>query len=250
MLNKSSIIVAQDALQLAKRGADIFARTTRKCASQGRCVIAISGGSTPRTMHRLLTQEPFCSQIPWSNVHLCWVDERMVPYDNSASNFGASKKDFLETIPIPSDHIHPMPIDMPPEEAAVTYQKKLAVLFKDEGNLFPPFDLIFLGIGQDGHTASLFPGQASLDQKEKWVVAVKGGTPNVYRLTMTLPLLNQGRSIVFLVSGRAKASVVRDILENQDAGLPAQRVGPTDGKLTWLLDSAAASLLSGDMVHD
>lgn len=246
MLNNPSIIVAQDALQLAKMGADLFVRITRKCVSRGRCLVAISGGSTPRTMHRLLTQEPFCSAIPWRDVHLVWVDERMVPYDNSASNFGASKKDFLADVPIPSEQIHPMPVDMPPEQAAVKYQKKLEVLLYGERDGFPSFDLIFLGIGQDGHTASLFPGHAALDQKEKWVAAVKGGTPDVYRLTMTLPLLNRGRSIVFLASGEAKASVVREILENQDAGLPAQRVVPTDGKLTWLLDSAAASLLSGD----
>jgi 6-phosphogluconolactonase len=244
MLNNPSIIVAQDALQLAQRGADLFVRTTK--AEKGRSFVAISGGSTPRAMHRLLTREPFRSQVPWRDVHLFWVDDRLVPYDNPASNFGAAKTDFLENVPIPSEHIHPMPTDIAPEQGAVSYQKALRALFNAEKGDFPSFDLVFLGIGQDGHTASLFPGQAVLDEQEKWVVAVKGGNPDVYRLTMTLPLINRGRFIVFLASGKAKASVVKEILENQDAGLPAQRVVPTDGKLTWLLDCAASSLLSGD----
>jgi 6-phosphogluconolactonase/glucosamine-6-phosphate isomerase/deaminase len=108
-------------------------------------------------MHRLLSQKPFRSEIPWRDVHLCWVDDRMVPYDNPASNFGAAKKDFLEHVPIPSAHIHPMPTDIAPEQGAVRYQEALRALFNAEKGDFPSFDLVFLGIGQDGHTASLFP---------------------------------------------------------------------------------------------
>ena len=250
MSKNPSIIVTKDAFHLARKGADLFVKTTRECISKkGQCLVALSGGSTPRAMHRLLAEGSYQSDISWRDINLCWVDDRMVPYDNPASNFGAAKKDFLDHVSIPSKQIHPMPADMPVQQAATKYQKELEALFNDSID-FPSFDLVFLGIGQDGHTASLFPGHSALDEKEKWIVPVKGGDPDVHRLTMTLPLLNRSRVIVFLASGTAKASVLKKILENQRAGLPAQGIAPKGGSLIWLLDQDAASLISRERVYE
>jgi len=199
-------------------------------------------------MHRLLATGPFRSQIPWANIHIFWVDERVVAYDSPDSNYGAAKKDLLENVPMSPGNIHPMPVHISPEKGAERYQEEISTHFHGKKSGLPSFDLVFLGIGQDGHTASLFPGQRALDEQEKWVVAVKGKTPDVYRLTLTLPILNSSREIVFLVSGKGKAPVVKTILENKEIRLPAQRIAPTHGKLTWLLDQDAASLLSGEKI--
>ncbi|MDY6953444.1 MAG: 6-phosphogluconolactonase, partial [Thermodesulfobacteriota bacterium] len=158
-----------------------------------------------------------------------------------ASNFGAAKEDLLDHIPIPPSQIHPMPTEVPPADGARRYEESLRAFFATEP--FPAFDIIFLGIGQDGHTASLFPGHGALDERERWIVAVKGGNPHVSRLTMTLPVLNSAREIVFLVSGKGKAAVTGAIFDQSSTGLPAQRVQPTKGRVVWLIDDQAALLL-------
>ncbi len=239
------IIVVENIERLAIKGAVIFCRAANAHLGQnGRFSVAISGGSTPRAMHRLLAQKPYVKEIPWQGTHIFWVDERMVPFEHSASNFGTAKKDFLEKIPIPKGNIHPMPALTIPEEGVGRYQNELNTFFQPGDNVWPVFDLIFLGIGSDGHIASLFP-QVSLPSREKrWVLLVKGGTPDVFRLTLTYPLLNHARQVVFLVSGNEKAEIVKRILVKREKHLPAVKIMPKSGKLVWILDREAASLLS------
>jgi 6-phosphogluconolactonase len=239
------IIVAHDRGELAKTAANIFRSGAKDCVMQTDLfTVALSGGSTPRDMHKLLAEEPYASEIPWSKTHIFWVDERCVGVDDPASNFGLAKKDFLERIPIPLEQIHPMPGECAPEEGAKNYHKEMEKVFQTKEEDLPVFDLIFLGMGKDGHTASLFPGGKPSHAPGRWVIAVKGGDPNVYRLTLTYEVLNRAKRVTFLVSGKEKAPTVKTVLANKDARLPAQKIQPLKGKLTWLLDKEAASRLS------
>jgi 6-phosphogluconolactonase len=245
---KSELIVEVNPACLAMTAADIFATTARDfVAGEERFVVALSGGSTPRAMHRLLAEEPYRSGIPWPKTHMFWVDERCVPENSPASNYGGARRDFLDQIPVPPGQIHRMPGEISPEQGAVQYETELKGFFRLTEGDFPVFDLILLGIGKDGHTASLFPGKDVLDEGKKLVMAVKGGNPDVSRLTMTFPVLNRAGHIVFLVSGRDKASILKTVFENEEAGFPVQRIHPLSGRLTWLLDREAASLLSTDI---
>jgi 6-phosphogluconolactonase len=239
------VIIAANAAQLAQKGAELFYQTTQESIErQGRLVVAISGGSTPRSMHRLLGKEPYLSNIPWQQTHFFWVDERMVPVDHPASNYGAAKVDLLNKVPVPRDQIHPMPGHMQPEAGRSKYQKELENFFITKESARPVFDLIFLGIGSDGHTASLFPENSPTETPGKWVSHVKGGNPDVFRLTLTYEIFNQARCVCFLVSGKEKALIIKTLFEDPKAQLPPQRIKPVNGNLYWLLDTAAASLLS------
>jgi 6-phosphogluconolactonase len=243
---KKRIIIEPNASALASRGAEIFSQAARKSVeTRGRFSVAISGGSTPRNMHRLLGEEPFLWDIPWDKIDMFWVDERCVPQNDPANNFGTAKKDFLDRVPIPEARVHPMRCEGSPENGAFDYQRELLKLFQAGAGEFPIFDLIFLGVGTDGHTASLFPGQRSLNEGERLVVPVKGGTPDLSRITMTYPVLNSGRQIVFVVSGKEKAGVVKTVLEDKQSRFPAQGIKPANGELIFLIDLEAASLLSG-----
>jgi len=251
MIPKSQITIKDTPIDLSRKAADIFSMRANKCvARKGQFFVAISGGRTPRLFHRMLGQEPYLSDIPWENTHIFWVDERCVPENDPASNFGLARKDFLDRVPIPQDQIHPIPVEPSPEEGAGIYQSALIDFFHLQKREFPVFDLILLGTGKDGHTASLFPGQKALDEMERLVISVKGGDPYVSRLTMTFPVLNHAKRIVFMVSGKNKADIVKTILEFPKARLPAQRVQPLNGTLTWLLDNESASMLSKEYSHE
>lgn len=216
---------------------------------RGRFMAALSGGSTPRPMHRLLSEEPFASRIPWDKTHLFWVDERCVPTDDPASNYGAGLIDFIAKIPIPADHVHPMPTQLDPDAGAAAYQEELLRISGLQPPDIPVLDLICLGIGIDGHTASLFPGHAALSEAKRLVVPTRGGRPDVDRLTMTLPLINNAGHILFLISGREKADIVKHVLEGPAGVFPAQMIQPVRGNLTFLLDRDAASKMQGKAVH-
>ena len=251
MPENSKIVITSNAERLAEKGAELMYNTAKKAvARKNSFAVAVSGGSTPRAMHRLLSQEPYRSDMPWQKTHFFWVDERMVPFDHPDSNFGAAQTDLISMIPTPADQVYPMPAMMHPEEGAGLYQAKLKTFFQDSGSLDPVFDLIILGIGTDGHTASLFPGQPSSQEPDRWVLSVKGGQPDVFRLTFTYAVLNSARHILFLVSGDAKAAVVKTLIEDRQAQLPAAKIQPLNGKITWLLDQKAASLLSEEIVAD
>ena len=245
MPEKIKKIITSDSKQLAEKGAKIFCKTAKEViAVKNRFAVAISGGSTPRAMHRLLAQEPYLSDIPWQKIHLFWVDERMVAFDHPDSNFGSAKKDFINNIPIPPDQVHPMPAMSVPEEGVEKYQEEINSYFTGIATNDPIFDLIVLGIGKDGHTASLFPGQSSIEDPKRSVISLKGGQPNLSRLTLTFPVLNSARHILFLASGKEKASVVKAVFEKNTGSLPVHKIIPEDGKVIWLLDREAASLLS------
>jgi len=173
----------------------------------------------------------------------------MVPADDPASNFGAARRDLLEAVPLPPENIHPMTSDKSPTEAAADYQKDLENSFRIEKGSLPVFDLIFLGIGQDGHTASIFPGDRTALKTDWWVVAVKGGNPDVHRLTLTRPVLNNAGTAVFLISGKNKAGVVKTLLAPEPTQLPARKIKPVHGELTWLLDRDAAALLPTEVIR-
>ena len=239
-----NIVVADDAQHLAQMGAELLLKTARRhVARTGRCNIAVSGGSTPRRMHRLLAQAPYADVMPWMGLHLFWVDERLVTVDDPASNYGLALKDFLSRVALPQDNIHPMRAMTPPEAAAADYQRTLERHFEIDACGGPAFDLVFLGIGTDGHTASIFPRDTTAETPTLWVVAVKGGTPDVDRLTLTYRVLNCAGKIVFLVSGAPKASIVKRILTKEEASLPPLKLHPQGGEVLWLLDREAAGKL-------
>lgn len=240
-----TVIVVDDPQQLAKHAADLFLKEAETSVKAGgRFVVAVSGGSTPRAMHRLLSRGPYDKTVPWEHTHLFWVDERLVPYGDDASNFGTARTEWIENIAIPKAQVHPMPVEVQPKDSAELYHKEIEMLFQKLENGYPVFDLIFLGIGSDGHTASLFPGMSLEKTKGKWVLPVKGGEPHVDRLTFTFQLINRARHVVFLVSGAKKAGMVAKLLGRKATKLPAEFIRPAKGKLTWLLDSDAASQLS------
>jgi 6-phosphogluconolactonase len=197
-------------------------------------------------MNRLLAQPPYLDDIAWQRVHLFWVDERMVPHDDPASNYGAAEEDFVAEVPIPGEQVHPMPVELPPAEAVANYTRRLKAHF---GPQEPAFDLIFLGIGTDGHTASLFPDQAELHTGPQWVLSVKGGNPDVQRLTLNYPVLDRALATVVLVSGENKAEMVQTLLCGRPRQYPPQRIRPRNGKLTWLLDRPAASQLPRQLLE-
>lgn len=241
---KKDIQVLPDSDDVSKRGAEIFCQIAIFSVNQhGNFAVAISGGSTPRPMHRLLSQRPFRNEMPWSRTHIFWIDERLVAVDNPHSNFGTAKKDFLDNIPIPPDQIHPMPAMAVPEKGAELYEKELKTFFRGLNRNRPVFDLVILGVGKDGHIASLFPDNYRNIEPNRWVLSLRGGNPDVYRLTLTYAVLNCARHVLFLVSGKGKARIVKTLFEEGKPQFPATLIEPLDGQVTWLLDKAAASLL-------
>ncbi len=213
--------------------------------THGRFTIALAGGSTPKKLYALLAGETYRSQIDWASVEVFWGDERCVPPDSEDSNFHMAQEALLSKVPIPTSQVHRMPADQPDHEtASQAYTAEIRRTFGTDG--IPSFDLIQLGIGPEGHTASLFPHQASLHEQQRLVMPVTVPKPPPERLTFTPPLLNAARHVLFLVAGAEKADVVHAILEGeyQPDEYPAQIVRPTNGEVTWMLDTAAASKLT------
>ena len=198
-------------------------------SAAGTAAIAVSGGGTPRGLHRLLAEPPWVDAIPWGRLHVFWADERLVPYDDPASNYGAARLDWLDRLARAPAGVHPVPVGLPPETAADRYAQELRSHFRGRGATEPILDLAVLGIGSDGHTASLFPGHPALDEGERWTAAVKGGDPDVWRVTLTYPVLNRARRVLFLAVGDAKAEVVRRVLCGASAWGPRAAGAPGRG---------------------
>jgi len=243
-----TVEILPDGEALALRAADVFAMTAQAAAAaRGRFAVALSGGATPRALYRLLARQQFAQKVPWRRAHLYWGDERCVPPDDPASNYGLAHEVFIRHVPIAAENVHRMRGEDDPEAAALAYADELGALAKLErpASDVPVFDLILLGLGRDGHTASLFPRGPALDEEERLCVATEApdGSP---RLTVTLPVLNSARRVVFLVSGPDKAGMVAEVLEGLRVpkAVPAQAVAPVRGQLLWLLDEAAAAELS------
>lgn len=201
--------------------------------------ICLSGGSTPKTLYSLLATPEFYPRFPWAKASWYWGDERFVPYDHPESNYRMTREAMLAKVPVPAERIHPIPTDGSPDAAARRYEQLLRQA--NGGNRLDParplFDIMLLGLGGDGHTASLLPGDAALEERERWVVAVAHGRPEV-RITLTVPVIESSRKVAFLVAGSEKAEILRRI--RTGAGdLPAGRIRPV-GELIWFVDSAAA----------
>ena len=209
-------------------------------ASKGAFTVCLSGGSTPRRLYELLATPEIASRFPWSRVHWFWGDERFVPHDHPDSNFGMAREAFLSRAPVPAGNIHAVQTEgVSPEEAASAYETTLKRFYGADAFVSdrPLFDVMLLGIGEDGHTASLFPGHPALSETGRWVVEVIGAQPQP-RITLTYPALNSSRDAAFVVEGAEKRDVVARIRAG-DRELPAALVRPV-GRLHWFLDRAAA----------
>jgi 6-phosphogluconolactonase len=239
----AEIVIVPDPQTLAYEAAQRFAELVREAVSfRGRFSVALSGGSTPGRLYGLLAEDPYRKQVPWGQVHLFWGDERCVPPDDPGSNYRLAQEMVISRVPIPPENVHRVRGELGPEIAAQTYEQVLHDFFCGPR---PRFDLVLLGLGKDGHTASLFPGSALLAEMERLVApaeAIYQDRP-AQRVTLTLPAINTARQVLFLVAGIDKAQVVQAVVEGPDGQLPAQRIQPTAGQLTWLLDAPAAGLL-------
>jgi 6-phosphogluconolactonase len=215
--------------------------------SRGRFHLVLSGGETPTLLFRLLTQKSYRTKIPWSSTHIFWGDERNVPPDDNGSNYGQAKKIMLDELEIPDENIHRIKGELKSIEAVADYKRELNKMAT--GNYrWPIFDLILLGLGEDGHTASLFPGRTLPEDASvpvQGITADYGGRP-ANRITLTPPVFNSAREILFLVAGKSKAMAVSSTLEGPEdlSRYPAQGIQPVRGKIWWLLDDDAASLLT------
>jgi 6-phosphogluconolactonase len=242
-----TVEVLPDAAALAARAAALFAAAAQEAAAaRGRFAVALSGGETPSGLFRELARQTWVQKVPWRRAAVYWVDERCVPPDHPRSNYGLAWSLLLRHLALSPAQVHRMRGEDPPAAAAAACEEELREL---AGRERPPqprpvFDLVLLGLGGDGHTASLFPHSPALAERERLCLPVTApdGEP---RLTLTLPVLNAARRVWFLVSGTAKAGIVAEVLEGLrlPQALPAQAVAPATGELRWLLDAAAAAAL-------
>jgi len=243
-----SIEVLADAEALALRAADVFAMAAQAAAAaRGRFAAALSGGETPRALYGHLARQQYTQKVPWRRVHLYWGDERCVPPDDAASNYVMAHAAFIKHVPIAAESVHRMRGEDDPEAAALAYEAELRALagLERPASDVPVFDLILLGLGRDGHTASLFPHSPALDEEERFCVATEApdGSP---RLSITLPVINAARRVLVLAGGAEKAGMVAEVFEGLRVpkAVPAQAIAPVKGQLLWLVDEAAAAELS------
>ncbi len=233
----------QDLFQAAAD--EIIRNATAAIAQRGRFTIALAGGSTPRNLYTLIAANA-STTLPWDQMFFFWGDERHVPPDDAESNYRMALETMFSKVPVPAANIFRIPSENPDAAAgAEAYEETLRKFFAVKAGEFPRFDLILLGMGPDGHTASLFPETAALQEKSRLVVANWVEKLKTSRITLTLPVLNAARCVAFLVSGTDKAAVLHEVLEGNAPGekYPSKLVQPTDGKLIWFVDRAAASEL-------
>jgi len=241
---------AQPEIRILKTATDLFeaaaaefvAQASAAVRARGRFTVALSGGSTPRTLYSLLATKP---GIPWDKIYFFWGDERHVPPDQPESNYRMANEALLSKVPVHPENIFRIHAEeKDAAAAALQYEQTLKDFFHLSPGQFPRFDLIYLGVGPDGHTASLFPDTAALNEKTRLVVANWVPKFNTFRITFTFPVLNAAARVMFLTSGADKAPILHEVLENSRAGLPSQLVRPVNGKLIWLVDEPAARTLS------
>jgi 6-phosphogluconolactonase len=223
------------------------AAVERGIAESQRCCIALSGGATPAGLFRRLALPPYADGIPWERVHLCWGDERCVPPEHPESNYRLVRKTLLDRVPVPPGNVHRMAGELEPERAARDYEAMLRLLFGTPSGAPKPipgarFDLVLLGLGLDGHTASLFPRLGAVREQSRWTVAEFVPSQSMWRLTLTPVVFNAAAEVLFLVAGRPKAGILKQVLKSPPRPelLPAQSIAPTHGRLSWLVDAPAA----------
>lgn len=239
--------IYHDVSELSHAAAEnVCAALVQAAQMQSRASIALSGGNTPAALYQLLAVEPYATHIPWGRVHIFWGDERCVPPTEEGSNFKQANDLLLSRVAVPPENIHRVHGELPPTEAATHYAQTLAQ-HATAGREWPRFDMVLLGMGEDGHTASLFPGAISDAEKTQPALAVTAnyqGRP-ANRVTLTPRVFNEARQVLFLVAGAGKAEAIRAVLKGyaNPAQWPASRIRPTLGTVTWMLDKAAARLL-------
>lgn len=244
---RGTLIICADAASLAREAAGRLAALVEARAREEATVrVALAGGATPRPLYELLATPEFQARIPWAKLHVFWSDERLVPHDHPESNYRLAREALLKHVPIPRENVHPVPVAATAEAAALAYEQELRAHFHERRGV-PAFDLILLGLGADGHTASLFPRAAPLEERARLAVMAMSPVGGPPRVTLTLPVLNAARAVFFLVSGEDKAAALRLAVEAPGT-LPAQQVAPR-GRLLWLADSAAAGQLQGVRVE-
>jgi 6-phosphogluconolactonase len=240
--------VEPDSAALARRAAQYLVEMTGEAvARNGLARIAISGGSTPKAAFQLLADQgqPWFSRMPWNKLELYWVDERTVPPDDADSNYRMTREALLDRVPLKPEQVHRMEGELEPEAAAARYESNLRNEFRLEGAEMPRFDLVALGMGDDGHTASIFPHTEAIHAMGRLVTANQVPQKQTWRITLTWPVINRASSVFFLIGGEDKASVLSEVLTGpRDVErFPSQLIWPASGILTLFLDKAAASLL-------
>lgn len=244
MAEASEVRIFQDAAELARAAADEIAlHVGRILHERGRFTWALSGGSTPRALYRLLASDEYRERLPWRAIHFFWGDERHVPPDGAESNFRMAREAMLDAVPVPAENIHRIAGEEPDaERAAKLYEDELRSFFALAPGEWPRFDLVLLGLGKDGHTASLFPGSDAVRERERLVVAPWVEAQRAFRITLTPPVLSHARRALFLVGGEEKAAALQAVLagRREPDRYPAQAV---EGDRLWLVDREAARLL-------
>ena len=228
----------------------IIERSASAIKSKGRFSLVLAGGSTPETSYSFLADMSKDHGLNWSHIYIFWGDERCVPPQHPDSNFLMASKALLDHVPIPRENIFRMQGEVMPDEAAIAYENGIRTFFSIDNNSLgeplPKFDLILLGFGEDGHTASLFPKDSSLNETKKWVIAVdhtQPPPPTIPRLTLSLPVINAANEILILATGQNKAHILRQtLIDSKEKCLPIQLIQPSSGRLFWFVDQSAASL--------
>jgi 6-phosphogluconolactonase len=233
--------VFDDLDSLSQNALEELLRVLGEAVTQrGRFAIALAGGHTPSRMYSLWAKDEYRERTPWKHVHLFWGDERYVATDDPLSNYRMTRETLIARVPIPPENVHPMPTNfVRPEDAAEAYEVELQKFFAQAP---PAFDVQLLGLGPEGHTASLFPGSPALEEKKRWVAAVQAPAKPSRRLTLTPPVLDCGRNTFFLVAGKDKREILSALCKESDTGesqYPASRIRPA-GRVLWFLDKAAA----------
>ena len=241
----AQVLVIDDAEAVARAAADRFVELAGSAmASEGRLSVALAGGSTPRRTYQMLASDEYRERIDWARIHIFFGDERCVPPTDSESNYHMAHEAMLSRLPVlPRENVHRMMGEGDPYTGARLYEQELRSFFPDAP--WPRFDLVLLGMGEDGHTASLFPDTHALREERAWVAANWVEKLRTFRLTLTVPAINHAANVLFMVTGVAKAERLREVIRGprDPEGLPAQMIYTVNGSLKWLVDKAAASLL-------
>jgi len=241
---KSGLTVFRDQGALADAAARFIVRTlAQTIGERGAANMVLSGGQTPRAVYQRLKQVGVELGLEWSRVHLFWGDERSVPPDHPESNYRMVRESLIEHITIPETNVHRIMSEYPPAEAAARYSAEIRKYFRLVMGTFPVFDMILLGTGQDGHTASIFPGSSAEIERNELVAATFVEKLQTHRITLTFPVLNNADELCILVAGASKAEVLRDVFAGESLRLPVQQIRPARGELHWFVDRDAASLL-------
>jgi 6-phosphogluconolactonase len=240
--------VEADPAALARRAAQYFVEMAQEAVAAQGCVrIALSGGSTPKAAFELLADpdQPWRNRMPWQDLEVYWVDERCVPPDDAESNYRMTREALLDHVPMRPEQIHRIEGELEPAAAAARYESELRNCFRLENAEMPRFDLVALGMGDDGHTASIFPHTAAVHEMSRLAAANYLPQKDAWRVTLTWPVINHARSVFFLIAGAEKAAVLREVLAgpNDPESLPIQLIWPASGILSLILDKDAAALL-------